>query len=154
MNYSTPIPIRSPRVRQFRKRRRKAKNGRFYVFFLFLWLRAIDAGTLYFLYPRLSIVYRRYLLVSLVAMAVWTTGLLMAIWFRQHWAKYVLAGSLLLAVASTLSMIPGLPDSIDPQKKLTLILGVTGVYLPVALMLIISKSIHKLTHGKYGDTYD
>ena len=154
MNYSSPIPTRAPKVRRVRKRRKKAKNGRLYIFLLFLWLRAIDAATLFFLYPRLSVVYQRHLIVFLVAIAVWTTILLVAIWFRQHWAKFLLAGSLLLVVASTLALIPGLPDSADPQKQLGLSVGVTVAFLPVALMLILSKSIQKLTHTKYGELYE
>ena len=153
MNYSSPIPIQQPKVRRVRKRKR-ARSGRFYIFCLFVWLRAIDAATLHYLYPRLSIVYKGHLILSLCTSAVWTSGLLVAVWFRQTWAKYVLAASLLLTVASTLSMLPGLPDSIEPQKQLAFILGVTGVYLPVALMLIISRSIQKLTHGKYGKLYE
>jgi len=154
MNYSTPIPIRQPSTRRVRKRRKKAKTGRFYIFCIFLWLRAIDAITLYALYPRLSPVYKRYLILSLVTSATWNTCLLLAIWFRQHWAKYVLSGSILITVTSILAMLPGLPESTDPQKHLAFTLGITAVYLPVALMLIISKSIHKLTHGKEGKIYE
>ena len=155
MNYSSPIKTRPTHtVRRVHKRHRKAFSGRFYIFFLFLWLRAIDAATLYALYPRLAIVYKRYLILSLVTTSVWTTGLLLAIWFRQNWAKYVLVGSLLLTVISTLSMLPGLPDSVDPQKELCFIMGVTVVYLPVALFLMVSQSIHKLTREKRGKTFE
>ena len=154
MNYSTPIPIRQPKSRRVRRRHKKAKTGRFYIFCIFLWLRAIDAATLYFLYPRLSVVYKRHLVLSLVISATWNTCLLLAIWFRQQWAKYILAGSLLVTVTSIFSMLPGLPEATDPQKQIAFTLGVGGVYLPVALMLILSKSIHKLTHGKDGKIYD
>jgi len=153
MNYSTPIPIRKSKPR-VHKRRKKAETGRFYIFCIFLWLRAIDAATLYSLYPRLSAVYKNYLIVSLVASATWNTCLLLAIWFRQHWARYVLAGSLLLTVASIFSMLPGLPEATDPQKQLAFTLGVAVVYLPVALILILSKSIYNLTLWKDRKMYD
>ncbi|MEI6562009.1 MAG: hypothetical protein WCO68_07995 [Verrucomicrobiota bacterium] len=154
MNYSTPIPSRQPKSRRVRKRRKKAETGRFYIFCIFVWLRTIDAATLHSLYPELPIVYQRYLILSLVISATWNTGLLLAIWFRQQWAKYILAGSLLLTVASILAMLPGLPESTDPQKQLTFTLGVAVVYLPVALLLILSKSIQKLTFRKEGKMHD
>ena len=148
MNYSTPIATKAPIVMRVHKRRRKAKRGRLYIFLLFVWLRMIDTATLFFLYPRLATVYKQYLVVSIVTVAVWTTGLLLAIWFRQHWAKYLLVFTLLMAVISTLMMLPGLPDSMQPQKLVLLTMGITAVYLPVALVLIASRHIHKLTRGK------
>ena len=154
MNYSTPIPIRQPKSRRVRMRRKKAETGRLYIFCIFLWLRAVDAVTLYSLYPRLSIVYQRHLILSLVVSATWNTCLLLAIWFSQRWAKYILTGSLLLTVGSIFAMLPGLPESTDPQKQLIFTLGVAVVYLPVALILILSKSIQKLTCGKEGKTHN
>jgi len=147
MHYSSPIKTPQLTVRHLRKRRKKVKNGRLYILLLFLWLRAIDVATLFYLYPRLSVVYKHYLVVSLVTTSVWTSGLFIAIWFRQNWAKYVLVASLLITVVSTLSMIPGLPDVMQPMKELMAILGITAVYLPVALVLMASKQIHKLTSG-------
>ena len=154
MNYSSPIKTPDCTVRHPKKHRRKASNGRFYVFLIFLWLRMIDAATVYYLYPQLSVVYKQYLVLSLVTTAVWTTGLLLAIWFRHNWARYLLVVSLLAAVVSILSLIPGLPDAMQPKKQLTVILGITGVYLPVTLILILSKSIHKLTRERSGEVYE
>ncbi|MCX6968219.1 MAG: hypothetical protein NTZ46_10680 [Verrucomicrobia bacterium] len=150
MNSSPPINSPDSTLHRGRKRRRKAKSGRLYIFSLFAWLRLIDAATVYYLYPQLSVINKQYLIVSLVTTAVWTTGLLLAIWFRQNWARYLLVLSLLVAVISTLSMIPGLPDAMHPRKQLSMILAITGVYLPVALVLILSKSVHKLTRDEHG----
>ena len=96
-------------------------------------------------YPHLPIVHKRNLVLFLGVTAVWTSGLLIATWFRQNWAKYILVGSLLFTVVFTLSMIPGLPDVMHPKKELYVILGITAIYLPVALVLIVSKHIQKLT---------
>ena len=145
MKYSSPIQTPSPPVLHWGKCRRKARNGRLYVFLLFLWLRTIDAAMLFYLYPQLSSIYQHDLVASLVTTAVWTSGLFLAIWFHQNWAKYILVACLLLAVVSTLSMLPSLPDTTEPMKKLWVILGVTGIYLPVALILMLSQQIHKLT---------
>ena len=149
MHYSSPTETPQLTVRHLRKRHRKARNGRLYIFLLFVWLRAIDAATLLYLYPKLSVVYKHYLVVSLVTTSGWTSGLLLASWFSQNWAKYVLVASLLITVVSTLSMIPGLPDVMQPMKELMAILGIAAIYLPVALVLVISKQIHKLTRGEF-----
>jgi len=150
MNFSSPIKIPDYSERGARKYRRKPKSGRFYIFCMFLWLRAIDAATLHYLYPHLSPIYQRYMVVSLVTTAAWTTGLLLAIWFRHNWARYLLVATLLATVISTLAMIPGLPDTMQPKKQLSAILAITAVYLPVALVLIMPKSIDKLACEKYG----
>lgn len=149
MHYSSPIPTPQLTVRHLRKRHKKARNGRLYVFLLFAWLRAIDVATVYYLYPRLPVVYKQDLVVALVTTAVWTSGLLLAIWFKQNWAKYVLVATLLTMIVSTLSMIPRLPDVMQPLKQLMVILGISVVYLPVALVLMTSRQIHKLTRGEF-----
>ncbi|MEI8234479.1 MAG: hypothetical protein WCH57_07300 [Verrucomicrobiota bacterium] len=134
-------------VFKVRKRRRhhRMQSGRLHLFLLFLWLRIVDSTMLLCVYPRLPIAHQRNLMLFLGATAVWTTGLLLAVWFRQNWAKYILVGSLLFTVVFTLSMIPSLPDVMHPRKELYAILGITAIYLPVALVLIISKHIQKLT---------
>jgi hypothetical protein len=100
-------------------------------------------------YPKLQVVPQRNLLLFLGVTAVWTTGLLTAVWFRQNWAKYILVASLLFTVIFTLAMIPGLPDAMHPRQEFYFIIGITAIYLPVALVLIISKHIHKLTETYY-----
>jgi len=132
-------------VRIHKRRHYRARNGRLYIFLLFLWLRIVDAVMILCVCPKLQVVPQRNLVLFLGVTAVWTTGLLMAIWFRQNWAKYILVGSLLFTVVFTLAMIPGLPDAIHPTQQLYFIFGVTAIYLPVALVLIISKHIQKLT---------
>lgn len=136
-------------VKVKKRRRRRAKNGRFFIFLLFLWLRIVDITVLHCVYPKLPLIHQQNLVVFLVTTGVWTSGLLLAIWFRQSWAKYLLAASLLFTVVFTLSMIPGLPDAMHPENELLAILGITAIYLPVALVLIISKHIHKLTESGF-----
>ena len=134
-----------PVVRVRKRHHYRARNGRLYIFFLFLWLRIVDVAMVFFVCPRLQVVPRRTLVLFLGITAVWTTGLLIAVWFRQNWAKYILVSSLLFTIVFTLAMLPGLPDAIHPKQQFYFIFGVTAIYLPVALVLIISKHIHKLT---------
>lgn len=136
----------SASIVRIRKRRHyRIGNGRLYIFLLFLWLRIVDAGMMLCIYPRLPVIHKSNLVLFLGVTAVWTTGLLAAVWFRQNWAKYILVGSLLFTVVFSLSMIPGLPEALHPKQELYFILGITAIYLPVALVLIVSKHIHKLT---------
>jgi hypothetical protein len=131
-----------------KRRRHRAKYGRLYIFGLFLWLRMIDLAVLRFLHPHLSVGYQHWLVVFLMAIGLWSTGLLAALWFRQTWAKYVLVATLLLVIIGSVSILPSLPDSGDSQYKLWLILSVVMVYLPVVLVLVASKHIHNLTESR------
>lgn len=138
-----------PVVRIRKRHRYRVRNGRLYIFLLFLWLRIVDIAMMLCVYPKLPIVHQRNLVLFLGVTAVWTTGLLVAVWFRQNWAKYILVGSLLFTIVFTLSMLPGLPDVMHPRNECYFILGITAIYLPVVLVLVISKHIHKLTEHHY-----
>lgn len=145
-----PDPDDFPLIMRVKKKRRRhrAKYGRLFVFGLFLWLRIVDLAVMRFLYPRLSVTYQQVIEVSLMAIGLWSTGLLAAVWFRQNWAKYVLVGTLLLIIVGSVSILPSLPDSGDSQYKLWLILSVVAVYLPVVIILVASKHIHNLTETR------
>ncbi len=145
-----PDPDDFPLIMRVKKKRRRhrAKYGRLYIFGLFLWLRIVDLAVMRFLHPHLSVGYQHLLVVFLMAIGLWSTGLLAALWFRQTWAKYVLVGTLLLIIIGSVSILPSLPDSGDSQYKLWLILSVVTVYLPVVLVLVASKHIHNLTEQR------
>ena len=149
MDYTlAPLPLeiadatRSPRRR---RRHRKWKNGRFYIFLIFLWLRVVDVFILTCIYPKLPLVQKPVVIGWICVTATWSTVLLTAIWCRQKWATYVLAGSLIGAVIATLAGIPGLPDVPHPKRDFLFILEFTVAYFPVALVLIASQKINKLT---------
>jgi hypothetical protein len=129
-------------------RKHRAKYGRLLVLGLFLWLRIMDLAVVRFLYPHLSVGYQQNLKVFLVAMGLWATGLLAAVWFRQLWAKYLLVVSMVLVVIGALSSLPSLMDSGDSHYKLTLSMAMLGIYLPPILLLVASQHIHKLTEPK------
>lgn len=141
-------------IKQRRKRRKRVRNGRFYILLLFLWLRFVDVTFLVCVYPRLFQNQQQSLQGDLVVSAVWTTMLLIAIWFSQNWARYLLSGSILAAVVWAASTLPGLPDSLYPRRDLLLVVGFTGSYLPVALALIVSKHIRKHTTKKLEQAAD
>ena len=100
------------------------------------------------MYPRLSVGYQQGLVVFLVGMGLWSTGLLAAVWFRQLWAKYVLVASQILVVVLSLSVVPSLPDSGDFRYRLWLSIATVMVYMPSIIVLVASKQIHKLTEPK------
>jgi predicted cobalt transporter CbtA len=137
----TPVPSAARR----RHRRSKWKNGRFYVFLIFIWLRMVDVFTLTCVYPQLPMSQKPPVIAWVLVTAIWTTVLLLAIWLRQSWAKHILAGSLLSAVIFMLTGIPGLPDVPHPKRDFMLIMQFTVAYFPVALILMASRKIHKLT---------
>ena len=108
----------------------------------------VDAAVLFFVCPRLAPGLQQQILLSLVVCAVWSTGLLVAVWFRQNWARYILAGSILLMVIVNLAMLPCLRDTPNPLNGVYAILGFTAVYLPVSLILVASRDIRELTERR------
>jgi len=144
----------------FRVRRRRHRNkeqhhqtGRLHLLLIFLWLRTMDVVMLMSLYPNLRGAYKHYFVIFLSTMAIWTTGLLGAVVLRQNWAKYLMAISLLGSVAVVLSLIPSLPDIRQPKPELYAILGIVCVNIPAAVLLIVSKSIRKLTYLEKADEW-
>lgn len=132
----------------YRKRRSSKVYGRRIVLLLFVWLRMIDSGALFFVCPQLAFGLQQQVLLLLVVCAVWSTGLLFAIWFRQNWARYTLAGSIVLIVVFGLSMLPCLRDTPNPWNSVYGILGFTAAYLPVALILMASRDVCELTERR------
>ena len=132
-----------------RKRRHHRNHayqiGRLHLFLLFLWMRVWDVILIWGIAPKLSTMHRSYLMLLLGVAAVWTTGLLAAAWFRQNWARYLLALSLIVGVVISLAMIPMLPDIMHARKAFYAILIGTVLYLPVGIVLLGSRPIHKLT---------
>jgi hypothetical protein len=149
MDYTVaPLPLQIATPHQLPRRRHrhsKWRNGRFYVFLIFLWLRVVDAFTLTCIYPQLPTTQKPVVISWVLITAIWSTVLLTAIWCRQKWAKFILTASLLCAVVFTLAGIPGLPDVPHPKRDTLFILEFTIAYFPVALVLIVSHRINKLT---------
>jgi len=131
-----------------RKRRPSKNHGRLHVLLLFVSLRVIDSVILFLLAPGLAVVSKQDLALFLGTSAVWTSGLLIAIWFQQKWARYMLSASLLLVIVSCLSLLPCLRDRTNPVRDLFVILGITAVYLPVVLVLLFSRDVRRLTEER------
>ncbi len=131
-----------------KRRKHRSKYGRLLIFCIFLWFRIADMAQMQIMYPHLSVGYQQGLVVFLVAMGLWSTGLLAAVWFRQLWAKYVLVASQILVVVFSMSVVPSLPDSGDSRYRLWLSVAMVSVYLPAIIVLVASKQIHKLTEPK------
>lgn len=146
MDYTlSPLPLEIAKSPRRRHRHSKWRNGRFYVFLIFLWLRVADVVALTCVYPHLPSAQRPAVICWVLVTAIWSTVLLIAIWCRQKWAKFILAGSLLCTVIFVWAGIPGLPDVPHPKRDSMLILEFTIAYFPVALVLMSSHKINKLT---------
>lgn len=105
----------------------------------------VDVFALTFVYPKLPITQKPAVIGWILITAIWTTVLLAVIWCRQRWGNYILSSSLLIAVITTLAGIPALPDVPHPKRDLLFIVEFTLAYLPVALVLMSSARINKLT---------
>lgn len=81
---------------------------------------------------------------AIFASVLWTTSLLIALWRRQVWARYLLIGLFGLAAIGGLVMVP---NTLDPKDRDLLMAYVAGGLLAVgsALYLYYSRDIHRLT---------
>ena len=136
-----------PSAQAWKSFRKNKKRGYVYLLFLFFWMRAIELMVAFHFYPKLTVHQKQQFHGPMMSAITWTTLLLIAIALRQQWARYVLAGWILFSVVLAWSFIPGMPDAIYPTKILRLVIGCTVTYLPVALVLIFSKGIKKLTEN-------
>ena len=82
--------------------------------------------------------------VLVAADVVFTLVLLIALWRRQVWARYLLIGLFGLAAIGGLVMVP---NTLDPKDRDLLMAYVAGGLLAVgsALYLYYSRDIHRLT---------
>ena len=148
MNFSSapealdPVDSSAPAKRH---RRWRKKYGRFYLLGLFAWMRVADLFFVVCFFLKMTAYQKQQFLGPMVAAATWTTILLAAIALRQQWARYVLAGGLFFAVVFAWSTLPGLPDALHPGKLLRMVVWATVTYLPVAVVLVASRNIQKLT---------
>lgn len=83
----------------FEKRARNAVRVRLWLSAAILVLVFFEAG-LYLVLPELK---RSEFLAVLIIRPLWAVALLVAIWFRQRWARYALLGLLLLSVLLNLA---------------------------------------------------
>ena len=143
----TPNITRIAPVRR-RRRSRQPRNGKFFVFLVFVWLRMVDAAILHWIYPIAGATAQHYLMAGVLSFATWTTVLLTAIWCRHRFAQILLGGSLAFAVLVALAAVPSLPDLAHPKTQILAIFGFTAGYLPIALYVLVSRSITKLTYRR------
>ena len=142
-----PIKHLSPFITPVHPRHGSIKIGRIPLIFLFFALGFIDAIQLLRIYPIMND--KDTFLGALIAMAIFTTVLLICVWFHQNWARYMLTGTLLLIGIIGLSLIPCLRDLPNLSGATIDILGLLAGYLCVAVVLIISKDIRRLTSRRF-----
>jgi len=138
-----PPKMRRPPPRQRARKHRshgnvgRARWGVFVIFLFFctgvaFFLNALPLGTTGLTTP------------AIFASVLWTTSLLIALWRRQVWARYLLIGLFGLAAIGGLVMVP---NTLDPKDRDLLMAYVAGGMLAVgsALYLYYSRDIHRLT---------
>jgi len=139
----------APSLHSARPRRGSPKLGKLYLALVFLWLRAVDAILMFTAYPRIPLAHKDEFLGAVISTALLTTVLLVCIWFRHSWAKYVLIANLLLPVAGGFALIPCLCDFDNPRFALLAILALMASYFVTALVLICTPDIKRLTSRRF-----
>lgn len=120
-----------------------SRKGRIWIVVLFLVLRFLDGALLY------NVPHTNRLMALVLIEAVWTTVLLVAIWYRRNWARALLAIGLLVAGVSSLVVEAGLTDKGADGEHGLLMFGVTAGQIIVAFILIFSVNLNRLTSRSY-----
>lgn len=121
-----------------RHRHASPQVGRVWVVFVFLMLRAVDLV----IYCGVPVITRHHLMGVILNGVIWSTVLLIGIWFRKAWARIILVFLLLASVGLAMIFWTGLADVHVSAHFVGLSIGVN---LAVALILICSPSVRKLT---------
>lgn len=126
-----------------RKRRRgsQSKRGRLLLVAIFVALRISDAVILFGAGPYGG----SEVLSSVITTGIWTTALLVAIGYRQNWARYILVGLLFLGVLGFLIVAPMIAkDEVKSPTMVTVLCITTIINAGAAWCLISSSSIRRL----------
>lgn len=132
-----PPPRPRPRKHRSHGNVARARWGVFVVFLLFctgvaFFLNAIPLGRTGLATP------------AIFGSVLWTTALLVALWRRQIWARYLLIALFSAGAIGALIMVP---NTLDPKDRDLLMAYAVGGVLAVgsSLYLYYSRDIHRLT---------
>lgn len=82
---------------------------------------------------------------SLINTVIWTTALLIGIWYRQNWCRYVLIAMLILTVVTFMIIVPEAVVLLDDDMLFVLFGGIALAYAAMVWVLISSPDIRRLT---------
>ena len=138
----------SSQVAHHRRRRRSHPSresdfrGRLWLILIFLALRGIEV----FMYLAVPARNNSQLLGSMLSTVIWTTALLIGIWYRQNWCRYILIVLLLLTVVVFMILVPEGMVIFGDDMLLVLFGGLALAYAAIAWVLISSRDIRRLTN--------
>lgn len=146
---SPPPKHISPLIAPLYPRHGSIKLARFQLVLVFFGLRFIDALLLFRGYPMMATSDKDLFLGFVIAMAIFTTVLLVCVWFHQNWARYIFTGTLLLIIVSGLALLPCLRDFPTLARATVDIFVLLAAYTAVTLTIISSKDIRRLTSRRF-----
>ena len=82
----------------------------------------------------------------MLSTVIWTTALLIGIWYRQNWCRYILIVLLLLTVVVFMILVPEGMVIFGDDMLLVLFGGLALAYAAIAWVLISSRDIRRLTN--------
>ena len=84
---------------------------------------------------------------TLITSGIWNTLLLVAIWQRQNWARYVLIAFQFLGVIGAIIFVPVSVEELPGDNPVIMLMIVMGLlHATIAWCLISSAGIRKLTN--------
>jgi hypothetical protein len=125
------------------------KWGRIQIVILFVVQEGLDA----MLYLGSSPALQREMLGFALIRSLWSTVCLVAIWQRQNWARYLLCVRLLWSVVANGFTELALTQGTSHLDRLIWPVFITGGHLVVAVLLMSSPQIRKLTNPERYSTY-
>ena len=142
---ASPVPSGSPRRRRRHKHRPggSATAGKLWLIAIFCAMRASD----FLIYFETAPGPKNPLIGSLITSGIWNAVLLVAIWQRQNWARYVLIAFQFLGVIGASILVPVSVEELPGDNPIIMVMIVMGVlHATIAWCLISSPGIRKLTN--------
>lgn len=113
----------------FEKRARNAVRVRLWLTAMILVLVSFEIG-LYCVLPELK---RSEILAVLIVRPLWSVALLMAIWFRQRWARFALLGLLLLSVLLNFAGLHSIYPIVSVESAVAVSMALVSVGVVILL---------------------
>jgi NADH:ubiquinone oxidoreductase subunit K len=125
-----------------RSRRGNFVKGRAWLVVIFLLLCGLNCLT-YF-----AAAHKREVMGPIINSSLWSVVLLAAIWCRKNWARYAMVILMLVSVALAFILEASFAEFVAGDTLLIMV-TITAGHLVVALILIFSHGIQKLTSNAY-----
>ena len=142
---ASPIPSGSSRRRRRHRHRLigSATAGKLWLIAIFCAMRGSD----FLIYFETAPGPKDPLVGSLITSGIWNTLLLVAIWQRQNWARYVLIAFQFLGVIGAIILVPVSVEDLPGDNPIIMVMIVMGLlHATIAWCLISSPGIRKLTN--------